>query len=105
MKIQAIVTQSTTDSAPLINFANSNLDQNARETIALVQRVMEDAGTDKHTFCLLLLSSKVKVGKPLAGICLSVIQMKEKEDEELPSYSQAVSALDSCDFVITFQFF
>ena len=27
MKIQAIVTQSTTDSAPLINFANSNVDQ------------------------------------------------------------------------------
>ena len=35
----------------------------------------------------------------------SVIQMKEREEEELPSYSQAVSALDSCDFVITSQFF
>ena len=35
----------------------------------------------------------------------SVIQMKEREDEELPSYSQAVSALDSCEFVMTSQFF
>ena len=188
MKIQDIVTQSNTDSAPLINFSNSSVDQDTWETIALVQRVMEDAGTDKHTFCLWLLSSKVKAGKPLTGICHwfmhlektqrtglvshlpetmsistimvlatvlfillikciftciiwkriwrrrqhltldiqritapmsnivrrmidkppdynSVIQMKEREEEELPSYSQAVSALDSCDFVITSQFF
>jgi len=69
MKIQAVVTQSTTDSPPLINFANSNVDQDARETMAVVQRVVEDAGTDTKTFCRWLMSSKVKVGGPLSGIC------------------------------------
>jgi len=69
MKIQAVVTQSTTEPVPLINFANSNVDQDARETMAVVQRVVEDAGTDTHTFCRWLMSSKVKVGGPLSGIC------------------------------------
>ena len=43
--------------------------QDARETMAVVQRVVEDAGTDTHTFCRWLMSSKVKVGGPLSGIC------------------------------------
>lgn len=65
--IQAEVSPSTTEP---ISFANSNIDQDGtRETMAVVQRVVEDAGTDTKTFCRWLMSSKVEVGGPLSGIC------------------------------------
>ena len=37
--------------------------------MAVVQRVIEDTGADTDTFCKWLMSSKVKVGGPLSGIC------------------------------------
>lgn len=66
MKIQAVVTLSTTEEPPApLDFS----DQKTRETMAVVQRVIEDTGADTDTFCKWLMSSKVKVGGPLSGIC------------------------------------
>jgi len=65
MRIQAVVTRSTTEEPPPLDFS----DQEARETMAVVQRVIEDTGADTDTFCKWLMSSKVKVGGPLSGIC------------------------------------
>jgi len=67
MKIQALVTLSTTEEppAPPLDFS----DQKTRETMAVVQRVIEDTGADTDTFCKWLMSSKVEVGGPLSGIC------------------------------------
>jgi len=66
MKIQAVVTLSTTEEPPPpLDFS----DQKTRETMAVVQRVIEDTGADTDTFCKWLMSSKVKVGGPLSGIC------------------------------------
>jgi len=66
MKIQAVVSLSTTEEPPPpLDFS----DQKTRETMAVVQRVIEDTGADTDTFCKWLMSSKVKVGGPLSGIC------------------------------------
>jgi len=63
MRIQAVVTPSSPE--PPTSFS----DQDARETMAVVQRVIEDTGADTDTFCKWLMSSRVRVDGPLSGIC------------------------------------
>ena len=56
-------------SPPVIATSRSTGLPVSRETMAVVQRVIEDTGADTDTFCKWLMSSKVKVGGPLSGIC------------------------------------
>ena len=43
--------------------------QNGETQIAVVQRVVGDAGADTDTFCRWIMSQKMELGGPLSGIC------------------------------------
>ena len=54
------------------------LPQNAEETMAVVQRVVGDAGGNTDTFCRWLMSQKMEVGGPLSGICHWFVNPEKK---------------------------